>query len=152
MADELDVALTEPSEADKRIKQLSGKVKESSEALETANAAKVEAERKAAEAERKASFSDGFADIVAENPAAKEFKAQLEEKVLGGMSLEDAKYIVLGKAGKLASQESHESPAGGSAATSVTIPVQKSNGDMSQEERLNALKEAEKKGDLSWSQ
>ena len=150
MADELDATLEQPSEAEKRIKQLSTKTKEAEEAKTVAEQARQEAEAKTVAAERKSAFLEGFTDIVSENPAAKEFKAQMEEKVLGGMSIEDAKFAVLGKAGKLNQTTQAESPAGGSATTSVTLPGNKSVKEMTPDERRAALEDAEKKGDISW--
>lgn len=142
---ELEEIIEQPSESQQRITQLSGKVKTETEAKEKALAEKAEAEKKAADAERKAAFLDGFSDILAENPAAKEFKADMEAKVMSGMSLEDAKFAVLGKAGKLGQpQVETMSPAGGSASTAVIgSSGEKSIGEMTQEERRAALMERE---------
>lgn len=151
MADELDATLEQPSEAEKRIKQLSTKTREAEEAKTAAETAKQASDTRAETAERKAAFLESFSDIVSENPAAKEFKAAMEEKVLGGMSIEDAKFVVLGKAGKLSQATQIDSPAGGSATTTVTQKVDKSPKDMKSDELRAALEEAEKKGDIAWS-
>lgn len=143
MADELDATLNEPSDAEKRIKQLSGKVKEEAEARVAETAAREAAEKRAQEAERLASFNEGFADIVAETPAARELKDQMKEKVLGGMSIEDAKFAVLGKAGMLggAQHQETQSPAGGSAPTTPAIQKDKSAKDMSTDEKRAILEQ-----------
>lgn len=151
MADELEATLNEPSEAEKRIKQLSGKVKEEAEAKEAAEKGRQDAETKAQAAERRAAFLEGFSDIVSENPAAKEFKAEMEQKVLGGMSIEDAKFAVLGKAGKLNQAITVDSPAGGSAATTVTQKTDKSPKEMKSDELRSALEDAVNKGDITWT-
>lgn len=151
MADELEVTLEQPSEAERRIKQLSKEKGESIAAKEVAEKAKQESDEKLQVAERKSAFLEGFSDIVSENPAAKEFKAEMEEKVLGGMSIEDAKFVVLGRAGKLGQSTQTESPAGGSATTTVTQSAgNKSVKEMSADERRQALVEAEQKGDITW--
>lgn len=140
---ELETLINEPSEAEKRIKQLSGKVKEEAEARAVSDQAKADAEARAVAAEKRAQFSEGFADLVAENPSAKEFKADIEAKVMSGMTIEDAKFAVLGKAGKLGVQTVETaSPTGGSATTTITNQGQKSIEEMSTEEKRSALAEA----------
>lgn len=151
MADELEATLEQPSEAEKRIKQLSDKVKTEAEGKAAAEVARQDAESKTQVAERKVAFLEGFSDIVSDNPAAKEFKAEMEEKVLGGMSLEDAKFVVLGKAGKLNQSVQIDSPAGGSASTTVLQKTDKPPKEMKSDELRTALEDAVKKGDIAWS-
>lgn len=140
--------IIEQSESEKRIKDLSKKTREASEERDAATAKATEAEAKAAEATRERDFYAGYADVIAENPAARDHKDELLEKVKGGMSLEDAKYVVLGRAGKLgAPKEPEPSPAGGSATTSAA-PEAKTVKEMSREDKRNALLDAQKKGDL----
>lgn len=152
---ELDNELNNPSEdseSQKRIRQLSGKVKEEAEAKAAAEQAKAEAEAKAKEAEQRAAFAEGFADVLSTHPAAKDFKADIQSKVMGGMALEDATFAVLGKAGKLGAPapEPAPSPAGGSASVAPPQGGAKSPMQMTQEERRQALLEAEQRGDISW--
>ncbi len=153
MADELDATLEQPSEAEKRIKQLSDKVGLSAKEVEEQKKLVQDRDEKIATLERENSFNSGFADTVATTPQAKEFKDDIKAKVLSGYSLEDATYAVLGKAGKLnqSSRENLESPAGGSATTTVTQTGTKSVKEMSPDERRQALVDAEKSGDLSWT-
>ncbi len=158
MADELENELNQPSESEKRIRQLSGKVKEEADAKDAALKEKAAAEAKAAEAEKKAAFAEGFADIVSTNPAAKDFKADIQAKVLSGYSVEDATFAVLGKAGKLGNQSTETkktdetaSPAGGSASYAPPQGGSKPIKEMTQAERLAALQAAEASGDLSMS-
>ncbi len=149
MADELEENLNQPSEAEKRIKQLSGKVKEEAEAKDAERVAREAAEGRAADAEKKAAFAEAFSDIVASNPDAKDFKADIQAKVMSGYTAEDAAFAVLGKAGKLGNSDSGNSTAGGSAATSIPQGGQKTVQEMTQAERLSALREAEQRGDIS---
>jgi|SRR5581483_732288 len=140
MADELDATLNEPSEAEKRIKQLSGKLKEEAEAKEAERSAREAAEKKSQEVERERDFFAGFADTVIQNPAAKDFKDDIKAKVMSGYSLEDATFAVLGKAGKLSGPTvSHESPAGGSATTTPPSGTQKTAAEMSLDEKRAIL-------------
>lgn len=148
MAEEGEEIIETQSEAEKRIKQLSHSVRTTAEERDAEKQAREKAEGTAAEATRERDFYAGYADVVAENPAAKEHKEELLAKVRGGMTLEDATYVVLGKAGKLgAPKEPEPSPAGGSAST-TPAPATKSVAEMSREDKRSALQEAQKKGDL----
>lgn len=129
-----------PSRAEERITQLSEKVRIEAEARKAA-------EEKAAAAERKAAFAEGYADMVATNPAAKEFKADIEAKVSAGYTVEDATLAVLAKAGKLgAVAQEIPNPAGGSAATVTPQGGEKPIAEMTQAERRAKLEK-----DLIWS-
>jgi hypothetical protein len=135
MADETQAPAPEPqgSRAEERIIDLSAKVKVEAEARATAEAARLEAERRA-------QFAESFVDIVSTNPAAKEFKADIQAKVMSGYTPEDAAFAVLGKAGKLGYQApAPESPAGGSATTAMNGNATKSVSEMTQEERRAQL-------------
>jgi len=130
----------EPSRSEERITQLSEKVKAEAEAKEQALKAQ-------ADAEKRAQFSEGYADFVVAHPAAKEFKEQIKEKVLAGMSVEDAGYAILGKAGKLGGVEVPQPQvAGGSASTTPAPAGQKPVQEMSQDERRAELAKA-----LQWT-
>lgn len=139
MADEIPAPApqpeAQPSRTEERIIDLSAKVKMEAEKATAA-------ETKAAEAEKRAAFAEGFVDVMAQNPAAKDFKADIQAKVMSGYSVEDATYAVLGKAGKLGvpAPAAPESPAGGSASTAMnsnnaTKPV----AEMTQAERRAQL-------------
>lgn len=134
---EIDEIIDQPSDSQKRITKLSNDVKTTAEERDVAKAAQAEAEAKAAESDRKAAFADGFADIVADNPAAKEFKADIQAKVMSGYTIEDATFAVLGKAGKINQPKVDTmSMAGGSAATNLPPQgVEKSIAEMTQAER-----------------
>lgn len=139
MADESEVqvpAQPQPNPAQERITELSSKVKEEAEG-------RVAAETKAAEAEKKMVFAEGFADIVGQYPAAKEFKADIQTKVNAGYSVSDATVVVLNGAGKLGTQGpvvEPPNPAGGSASTALPqTGMAKSVSEMSTTEKRDAL-------------
>lgn len=131
----------EENRAQERITQLSEKVKTEAEAKE-------QALKEKADAEKRAQFAEGYADFASNNPAAKEFKEQIREKVMAGMSVEDAGFAVLGKAGKLgaAAPASQPQVAGGSAATVPPQTGEKPVSEMSQAEKREALAKA-----LQWT-
>lgn len=147
MADEV---ITQPapvvetvSPAQERITQLSDKLKQEGEARTAADV-------KATEAERRATFAEGFVDVVVANPVAKEFKTDIQAKVMSGMSVQDATFAVLGAAGKLGNVPAPsevQNPAGGSATTQ--LPANggaKTPSEMTQEERRAQLEK-----DITWS-
>jgi len=140
---ELDDILNDPSESQKRIKDLSGKVKETSEERDAANAAREAAEAKALEAQRERDFYAGFTDVVATNPQAKDHKDEILAKVKGGYSMEDATVAVLAKAGKLAPAAppvvDTKPITGGSASTIIPQGGQKTHAEMTQQERRAEL-------------
>ena len=141
----------QPSESEKRIKQLSEKVRLTSEERdEQARLLAVES-GKTATAEKERDFYQGFSDVVSSNPMAKDHKDEIKAKVLSGYTVEDATFAVLGKAGKLGQPkiEEPQSPAGGSAPTTPPQSGVKSPQEMTQEERKAALLEAQARGDIA---
>ena len=140
------------SEAEKRIKQLSDKVRLTAEERDEKDRLFKEQSDKTATVEKERDFYAGFSDVVASNPAAKDYKDDILTKVKSGYTVEDATFAVLGKAGKLGTPKEPEpepSPAGGSAPITPPQGGTKSVTDMTQEERKAALFEAEKRGDIS---
>lgn len=153
MADAEDIII-EPSESEKRIKQLSEKVRLTAEERDEKDRLLKEEGDKNTELTRERDFYQGFTDVVVTNPLAKDYKEEILAKVKGGYTVEDAMFAVLGKAGKLNPPPKPEpqSPAGGSAP--ITPPqggAQKSPQEMTQEERRNALLEAQARGDIAIS-
>lgn len=140
---EIDTLINEPSEAEKRIKQLSEKVKMTSEERDEKDRLLKEQSEKTSVVERERDFYAGFSDVIATHPAAKDHKEDILAKVKSGYSVEDAAYAVLGKAGKLSvPAQDTISTAGGSATTSLPSSGEKSPQEMTQEERRKALVEA----------
>lgn len=139
MADDtITPTVPETTPAQDRIIELSGKVKTVSDERDTALTAKQDAEKRAV-------FAESFVDVLANYPAAKDHKDEIKAKVLAGLSTEDATYAVLGKAGKLGGTQTPvvptvpQSPAGGSAPTTITSNAEKTVAEMSLEEKRTAL-------------
>lgn len=143
----------ESNPVEDRIKDLSSKVKSASDERDVERVARETAEAKTAEVARERDFYSQFTDVVADNPAAKEHKEEILAKVKGGYTTEDATYAVLGKAGKLGQPKVEtQTIAGGSASTAPPQGgANKTLNDMTREEKLAALKEAESNGDLTMS-
>lgn len=156
MADELDLEgldedIEKNNKVEKRIKDLSEKVRLTSEERDEKNKLLQERDKKIVELERENSFNNGFVDMLSAHPMAKDHKDEIKQKVLSGYSVEDATFAVLGKANQLGQpQPIVDSPIGGSAA--INPPVtggEKPFKDMTREEKRNKLLEAEARGELS---
>ncbi len=144
MADELITKTSEElaaennqSEAEKRIKQLSEKVRLTSEERD-------EKIRLLDETTKERDFYSGFSDMVTTNPAAKDHKDEILAKVKGGYTVEDATFAVLGKAGKLGQPAPKPAeplnPAGGSAVVNTSTSAgDKPISEMTQAERRAKL-------------
>lgn len=141
----------QPSESEKRIKQLSEKVRLTSEERDEKDRLLKEEGDKNTELTRERDFYQGFSDVLPANPMAKDHKDEIKAKVLSGYTVEDAMFAVLGKAGKLGQPKPEEpkSPAGGSAPTTPPQSGVKSPQEMTQEERKAALLEAQARGDIA---
>lgn len=133
------------TESQKRIRQLSEKVRLTSEERDEKDRILQESTAKIATLEKENAFNSGFVDVLANYSAAKDHKDDIKAKVLSGMSVEDATFAVLGKAGKLGQAapiaQAPQSPAGGSAPNAIQRDAQKSVSEMSREERKAALME-----------
>lgn len=117
--------------------------------VEAESKAKTESEGRIA-AEKEASFYKGFSGSISKYPQANEYQDAIKEKVMSGYDIEDATVAVLAKEGKLTTPtQERQSPAGGSASNQIQSKGGKSVAEMSREERREALKEAEARGDLS---
>lgn len=149
--DNIEIQQEEKLKVKNRFEQLSEKViltsKEKEEALAKALA---EAEARA-QAEKERDFYKDFSSNVSKYPQASEYQDKILEKVKGGYSTEDAMIAVLAKEGKLnvapeVKPQTQTQVEGGSAATSFT--GDKRLEDMTAAEKFEALKEADKSGDL----
>src|SRR3990167_8512691 len=158
MADELDLEqldneIDKENRVEKRIKDLSEKVRLTAEERDAEKKKLEELTSNSANLQRERDFYASFSDVVSTNPAAKDHKEDILAKVKSGYTVEDATFAVLGKAGKLGQlQPIVDSPAGGSAAVNQPTPGDsKKISDMSRDEKRNALVEAEKRGEISLS-
>lgn len=133
---------TEPEQTrtNERVTELSDKVKTTAEALKAEQDKNLTLERKAA-------FAEGFIDVLSTTPSAKDHKADIEAKVMGGYTVQDATYAVLGAAGKLGGiAPPPANPAGGSAPNVITQTGNKTAGEMTQAERREQLSK-----DITWN-
>lgn len=137
-----------------RFKELSEQVITEKSRNETLAKEKAEADRKATDALKEVEFYKGFSANVGKYPQATQYHDTILEKVKNGYTPEDAILAVLAKEGKLtqapaapqAPVQPAYSPEGGSAPTMVEGT--KSISDMTPQEKLAALSEADKRGEL----
>lgn len=137
-ADELQ-AQNIQSEAEKRIKQLSEKVRLTAEERDEKDRLLGESAKTIEQLTKENTFTSGFADMLGTYPMAKDHKDDIKAKVLAGYSVEDATFAVLGKAGKLGQSSHTPQVAGGSADTAMNGQAIKEVKDMSQSEKRAAL-------------
>ncbi len=154
MADEIDLDLQddgqEVNKVEKRIKDLSEKVKLTAQERDELSKAKenLENEKKALEKER--DFFKGFSEISSKYQGASEYQEKIREKVMSGYDVEDATVAILAKENKLVTPQSpppsKESPIGGSATNTMKSGDQKPLSEMTQAERKAALQQVELEG------
>lgn len=150
--DDLELEL-EDNKVEKRIKTLSDKVRLTSEERDEKAKLLETKEAELANASRERDFYKGFNQVSAKHQGAGEYQDKIWERVQKGVDIEEATVAVLYKEGKLQGTPApvieRESPAGGSAPTTMTNGGAKTDADMSQAERRAALMEAESKGEFS---
>ena len=146
----LDEDIEKSNKVEKRIKDLSEKVRLTSEERDEQKRLLDESGKKVAELERENSFNSGFVDMLVNHSAAKDHKDEIKAKVLSGYTIEDATFAVLGKAGKLGQPPLPpvENPAGGSA-VNPPIAGQKTIKELTRNEKREQLLELEARGDIS---
>lgn len=151
MADEpeLDPQVEEENRIEKRIKDLSGKVKSTSEERDAAKTLAEKAEMDRQVALKDVEFYKNFNTIASKYQGSTEYQDKIREKVMAGYSLDDAAVSVLNSEGKFTPTAPvvKTSPAGGSAPTNL-VSGEKSLAEMTQAERRAQLIEAERKGDI----
>lgn len=154
--EQLDSDIEKDNKVEKRIKDLSEKVKLTSEERDELKVLSEEKDTKISDLEKERDFLNSFGDVLVKHPAASEFKDAIKEKVLKGYSVEDATVSTLSSEGKLTPSEPKpeeeakpENPAGGSAITPPAPEGEKKLEDMTSEEKRAKLVEAQERGDLS---
>lgn len=158
MADEeLDLNLDEEqvNPVEKRIKNLSDKVRTTAEERDAERAANAEKEAKLLQAEKERDFFKNFNQVSSKYQGASDFQDKILEKVNAGYDLEDATISILAKEGKYQPQAVEtpapkESPAGGSAINTMSGGGEKALGEMNLEEKKALVEEALNKGDISF--
>ena len=153
--DQLDTDIEKENKVEKRIKDLSDKVKLTSEERDEKEKLVKERDEKIVGLEKERDFYSSFGDSMAKYPQASAFKDAIKEKVLHGYTVEDATISVLAKEGKLETPKetpvkpnAAQAAAGGSAVTQTPSNEVKPVNQMTQAERRAALVEAEQRGDL----
>lgn len=111
-----------------------------------------EAQAKATQLEKELAFHKNFSQLSAKHPEAINFQDQILERVNKGMDAEEATVAVLFKEGKLNNQPPIQtqtfSPEGGSSINQLS-EGDKSPNDMNVNDKLIALQELEKSGELA---
>src|SRR3990167_2128013 len=158
MADELDLELLDTeidkeNKVERRIKDLSEKVRLTAEERDAGKQKLDEEAAKASNLQKEVEFLNSFGNQLGKYPDASQFRDKIKEKVLKGYSVEDATVSTLASEGKLTQKEVQiDNVAGGSAAVNQPIAGgQKKPFEMTRDEKRNALLEAEKRGDISMS-
>lgn len=153
MPDELDLDGTIINPVEDRIKNLSSKVRTTSEERDAARAAEETAKAAQASAEKERDFYASFAESSPKHPGSAEYRDAIKEKVMAGYSVEDAMVSVLNAEGKLVPAPTPvveiAPAAGGSAPNQLPDVGTKTIQEMTREERRNTLIELEKRGDIS---
>lgn len=140
------------NQVETRIKELSQKVKLTSEERDEQKRLNEEATSKLTQTEKERDFYASFADSIAQYPQAKDYRDTIRDKVLAGYNVEDAVVATLAKEGKLeAPKQERESPAGGSATTTPSNEAPKKFSEMNRDELKAKLAEAEKDGAIAWT-
>lgn len=150
---ELDLDLEE-NKVERRIKQLSEKVKLTAQERDELAKAKEDALAEKDSVSKERDFYKGFSQVASKHSAAAEYQDKIWEKVKQGYEIEDATISVLAKEGKYSAPAvpqapvERENPTGGSAATALTGGGQKSIGEMNREELRAALLDADSRGEF----
>lgn len=147
--DNLEVQAEEKLKVKNRFEKLSEKVILTSKERDELAKVKQELEAKNSDISKERDFYKDFSTNISKYPAAAEYQEKILEKVKVGYSTEDAMVAVLAKEGKL-NAEPIQAPTpqfeGGSATTAIS--GDKSLSEMTATEKLAALAEADKTGDL----
>ena len=138
--DNESVTQVDTTRSDNRFKDLADKVKSTAEERDAANA-------KIVALEKENEFHKGFSKVASKYEGAADYQDKILEKVNSGYELEDATISVLAKAGKLTNAPvQRESPAGGSATTTINNGGEKTLNEMTHAEKREALIQAENEG------
>ena len=149
--EQLDKEIEGENKIEKRIKDLSEKVKLTAEERD-ATKRKIEEEMaRTANLQKEVEFLNSFGDQLSKHPEASQFRDKIKEKVLKGYSIEDATISTLATEGK-SKEPIVDNPAGGSAAVNQPLTGgQKTVSEMTRDEKRTKLIEAEQRGDISLS-
>lgn len=163
MAEDLDLDLSDSTteeqektnKVEKRIKDLSEKVRVTATERDDLAKAKDQAEADKGAALKDVDFYKNFSTVSSKYTGAAEYQDKIKEKVNAGYDLEDATISILAKEGKFVPPaqpvevKPRQSPAGGSATTTVKAGGEKPIKEMTSSDLRAALVEAEARGDIS---
>lgn len=151
--EQLDNDLEKENRVEKRIKDLSEKVRLTSEERDEHKRLLQEQVEKTQNLEKERDFLNSFGDSVSKYPDALAHKDAIKDRVLKGYSVDDAIVAVLNQEGKLFKKEPilppKENPAGGSAVNQSITGGEKKISELSREEKRNKLIDLEASGDIS---
>ena len=141
------------NKVEKRIKDLSEKVKLTSEERDEKERLLQEGTKQNENLKKENDFLNSFGDAMAKYPDAISHKEAIKDKVLKGYSMNDAIISTLASEGKynppVKLETPPENPAGGSAATRPLTGGEKPISELTREEKRTKLLEAEQRGDIS---
>mgnify|MGYP001601220957 CR=1 FL=1 len=149
--DKLDTEIEKENKVEKRIKDLSDKVKLTSNERDELKRLGDQKDSENATLKKENEFLNSFGDVLGKHPEASSYRDRIKEKVLKGYSIEDATVSTLASEGKLNVPRKEviiENPAGGSA---VTQPPsgEKPLSQLTRDEKRVRLMEAEARGDIA---
>lgn len=150
--DQLDIDLEKENKTEKRFKDLSEKVKLTSEERDAKDKLLTEQKTQNEALIKERDFLNSFGDQLGKYPDAVGFKDKIKEKVLKGYSVEDATTAVLVAEGKYTPPKVDQpigDIAGGSASTFHQTGGEKPISEMTREEKRAKLVEIEQRGNLS---
>lgn len=148
--EQLDTEIEKENKVEKRIKDLSEKVRLTSEERDEQKRLLEEAVSKTAGLEKERDFLNSFGEQLAKYPEASSFKDKIKERVLKGYSVEDAVTAVLVSEGKYnPPQAPIDNVAGGSAPTLHQAGGEKPINQLTRDEKLAKLLELEAQGIIS---
>lgn len=149
--EQLDAQIDNTNKVEKRITDLSQKVKTTAEERDAEAKAKAEAETRATAAEKERDFFKDFSTQSSKYPGATDHQDKIKEKVMLGYSMEDAVVSVLNAEGKLNASPAPRANdvAGGSAVNQPNTGSDKAISEMTKEEMRAKLLEAAQRGDIS---
>lgn len=145
--------IEEVNPAEKRIKDLSEKVKLTATERDEKDKLLKEKEVETESLKKENEFFKSFGTQVSKFPEASAFQDKIKEKVMNGYSMEDATAAVLVAEGKYQAPRNLQ-PIGeiaGGSATTVHQSTDRTLGQMSRDEKRAKLLEAEQRGDLTVS-
>lgn len=150
---DLDTEVDKKPRRDQRVDNALSEKAKAEELAAKATKAQEKAEKEAEAAKKDLEFFKSFNTVSSKYQGAAEYQDQIKEKTALGLDVEEATMLVLTKEGKYTPPPQPrapvQSPAGGSAPTTLHSGGDKPIGEMTQDERRSFLVEAEKRGDIA---